>query len=747
MKILFVVESPGKISKISSYLGDDYVVVASYGHFRDLPEKKLGVNIDDNFAPNYVITKRKIASNLKSSMAKCDMLYIAADLDMEGEAIAQHIKDLLKPRKYKRLVFNAITKKDILHAIDNAGVIDDNLVAAQKARRIIDRLYGYLISPLLQQCVGPRLSAGRVQSIALKIIVQKEEEIRQFIENSSSTFDYRFTGIFQHQIGTINTVMYRKDEDKSDHVALIKKRKKVKSILGNCKESSYQITSNKTKLGTKNPPPPFDTCSLQQEASNVYRFSVSKTMTTAQRLYEAGYITYMRTDSVHISKEGHRLIKKSIKKHYSLEHYQKKVYQNKSANAQEAHEAIRPTKPILDVLPEDITDVSQRKLYELIWKRAIASQMKPAETQTIKIQISISEEPHYYFMGKLESLLYPGYLMVYGKEAQPEISVDNDDVNMVSITAKQEPDKVPGRYTEASFVKKLKQLGIGRPSTYAQTVNLLKTREYVTITDIPGIETNIIEYTLADDEIEKKSVVINVGQEKSKICPTELGISVNMFLEDKFSDMMDINFTALMENDLDAIANGDKKWYRVVRKFYRILETNITAVKKEIANDKDRLLGKDEDGYDIYATTGRYGPVVKKIIGDETRYAKIAAPLDHNSITLDIAMDLLSDPKLLCRYQSNDVLLCRGKYGEYIKCGDRNYRIPDKMIVNKDNVMDIISGSDKEFKVTVKGTKVTGKICVGKYGPYIRANNTNYRIPKSMDHNKLSSKDIVKIIK
>ena len=756
MPILFVVESPGKIAKISKIIGNKYIVVASIGHFRDLAKKTLSIKIDDNFEPKYVITKPDVVKKLKFSMKKCNMLYIASDLDMEGEAIAQHLLDVLRPSKYKRLIFNAITKKDINHAITNAGDIDHNLVNAQKARRILDRLYGYLISPVLQKNIGPKLSAGRVQSVASKMIIDRENVITEQMKNNDDLL-YSVTGKFKSEHGwDINTIMHISKKksiikfNSSDEIA-------VKKIMKKCKRSIFNLESSDSKISERNPSHPFDTCTLQQECNTSYGFTIDKTMKVAQSLYEQGYITYMRTDSVSFSKEGHKQIKEIIISKYGKKYYKYTLYENKSKHSQEAHEAIRPTKLSLECLPEKIQNKDERKVYELIWKKSVASQMISAKICIIESRISISKlsnKPIYFFMGKKEYIKSPGYLVVYGKIKDVIDKYEIDSImNVDNILAKQEPNKLTGRFTEASFVKKLKTMGIGRPSTFANIMTTLISRNYVEKKDISGTPRKIKTFTIDSDlKLHSDELTINIGKEKNKLVPTIIGIRVNDFLEDNFQEMMDYEFTSKIENELDKISSGKKNWYDVVKSFYSNLNDNITKVKCEMNNQSNRYLGKDADGCKIYATLTKYGPVVKKINNNKEYFHKIDPDLELKNIDINQAREMLSYPKILGKYKSCDVILCNGRYGKYIEYNSKKIKIPTKITsdFSLNDAIKIIKNvgksADKSF-VLINKTRTYYTICSGKYGPYINSGGKNYKIPKKMNHTKLTKAQIISILK
>ena len=806
MTILFIVESPGKIKKISQILGKNYIVKASVGHIRDLDPNKMSIDIDNYFEPIYIIMKHDVVKNLKNAMKNVDMVYLAADSDREGEQIAQSLYDVLKPKKYKRLRFNAITKTAITDAIKNADKIDKNLVDAQKARRVLDRLYGYLISPILQKQLGGKLSAGRVQSVAAKIVIDKENEIENFIDKNSDSSFFKVNGLFsgikatlyessnkksyllekpfKGKIAQLSIVDENEDEPNLNVIIFMKK----------CLKSEFMIHAVFDKIANKSPTPPFTTSTLQQEANRKFGMSVDLTMKIAQKLYEEGYITYMRTDSVEISQDGHKEIKKVIEKEYGEEYYQKNVYKNKSVSAQMAHEAIRPTHPDILSLEKELDDKYQIKLYKLIWQRTIASQMKPAKINITTIQISISKfikekiEPFYYFQGQIEKIIFPGFMLVYME------SIDDPEDNsmimtlpkwtnfkgkipsigtklfMEEIIAKQEYMKPPPRYSEASLVKKLEELGIGRPSTFVNTIKTIIMREYIKIDDVPGIKKEITVYTIKSNKSNKsknkKSLMtifedkntILLGKETKKIIPTNLGITVNNFLVENFTEMMDYKFTAKIEEELDAISNGSKVWQNVIKKFYAKLYPNVEklSVNKGIFKSPERLIGIDNDGVEIYAINTKYGPKIKKMIGNKTIYGDIDKPLTIDTIKIKDAIKIFKYPELLGKYKTNEVFLKKGKFGMFISCGNDNYSI-GKELPNDFNIKKAIEIIEKnnakkiaEFNITNNKKKIRAIVLNGKYGPYVQVieknKKKNYPVPRNMNPKNITEKNIISIM-
>jgi len=797
MSILVIVESAGKISKISKILGKNYIVKACMGHFRDLDPLKMSIDFDNNFEPIYIITKPPVVKNLKSVMKNVDMVYLAADGDREGAQIAQSLYHVLKPKKYKRLRFNEVTKKAIMAAIKNAGEIETDLVNAQKARRVLDRLFGYMISPILQKQLGGKLSAGRVQSVAAKIVIDKENEIIDFIEkNKDSTF-FKVNGL----LSKFKSVLYEssdkkpyafkpKDEFKGKiaKMPLIdKKNTNVTAFLKLCLKSDFLVHSITDRIASRSPAPPFETCTLQQEANRKFGMSIDITMRTAQKLYEGGYITYMRTDSVELSEEAHDEIKKVIIDEYGKDYYQKNVYKSKSESSQMAHEAIRPTHADLFSLEKEIDDPYQIKLYKLIWQRTIASQMKPAKIKVITIQISISKyienklEPFYYFQSQIENILFHGFMKVYVestddplddhtiKDFNGSLPKIGEKLNMDEIIAKQEYLRPPPRYSEASLVKYLKKMDIGRPSTYVNTIKTIIDRKYVKIDNVAGIEKKITTYSIKSENkkrimsIDEDNGTVLLGKESKKIIPTNLGISVNDFLVENFSEMIDYKFTAGMEKDLDKISNGEKIWHKVVQKFYDKLKPIVVELdkKKGVARESEKIIGVDDDGIEIYAIKTRDGPAIRKKMGKKFAYANIEKPLTIETIKLKDAIKLFEYPKLLGKYEKADVYLKKGPHGLYICCGNENFSFNetdetkiDRTKISLKQAIEIIktkkSNNLAEFNITEKGKKFKALVLNGKYGPYIQVKNgkktINYRISRNIDAQKLTDKKVLEII-
>ena len=765
MKNLVIVESPAKAKTIEKFLGKDYTVMSSYGHIRDLAKKEMSIDVDNNYEPQYQIAeeKTKLVSDLRKASKNADMVWLASDEDREGEAIAWHLRETLdlKPEKTKRIVFNEITKNAILHAIENPRDIDMNLVDAQQARRVLDRLVGYEISPILWAKIKPALSAGRVQSVAVRLIVERENEIHNFVSQSF----FKITASF------INP-------DNRRLVAELSRRfdteKEASEFLSSISGSSFSVAKVETKPAHRSPAPPFTTSTLQQEASRKLGYSVARTMQIAQQLYESGYITYMRTDSTNLSEVALDMARKQISQIYGERYVKTRRYHTKIKGAQEAHEAIRPT----DMQATDINaDATQRRLYELIWKRAIASQMADAELEktTIDIQISGHDE-HFACSG--EQILFDGFLKVYLESTDDE-EEENPNLQLPHVQAGapltlQEAQAVqhytqhPPRYTEASLVKKLEDLGIGRPSTYAPTISTILKREYVIKEDRAAQDFNIITLTLTPgSDIQRSERIEHLGAEKGKLFPTDIGTVVNQFLIEHFTDIMDYNFTAKVEKDFDDVANGTQAWRNVIAQFYIPFHKNVKQTQSHSQRTTgERLLGTDPaSGKKVYAKIGRYGTVIQ--IGDtnadeKPRFASMKKGQSIDNITLEQALDLFSLPRTLGQYEGSDVVVSIGRFGPYVRHDGKFYSLSktdDPYTVTIERAIEIIDikrqqAVEKERLKSLypheigeyEGDKVVSNI--GKYGPYLTYRNDNYRLPKTgVDPLTISLADAVAIIR
>jgi DNA topoisomerase I len=782
-KILFIVESPGKIKKISSILGNDYIVKASIGHIRNLDRKNLGFDVNNNFKPEYKICsdKRKVVSELKKLCKSCKEVILAADEDREGEAIAASLAEELKIKNPIRIVFNEITKTGILNALKNPRKIDKNMVDAQKARMILDKLVGYKLSPLLWGNILHGLSAGRVQSVVLRIVIDREKKIEDFSSNNTfktvGYFNDKKKNEYKSILHEINKKKSTKDILKGE-VFKLKEEKDVEKLLNIFKKSKFIVHNIHSKESLRNPSKPFITSSLQQEASIKYGFTTKRTMLIAQKLYEAGYITYMRTDSCNLSKEALQNCKSFIIEEYGKKYYKERQFKSKSKNAQEAHEAIRPTKFSRRIISGDNDRI---RLYNLIWKRTVASQMSPAKINNTYIQIEITHKKKlpYYFETNIEKIVFEGYLKVYNIKNEEEDENEDDDneenniksipkkgevMDMKNIISTEEYSKSIGRYNEASLVKKLEQYGIGRPSTFANIISKIQEKEYVIKKNINGEKKEIKILELKSNKISKKNKEILLGKEKNKLVPTDMGKRVTEYLINNFKDVMDYKFTAYMENDLDNIAKGEKIWYKVLKDFYnpfndKYLKLKNNSVTKEKSNG--RYLGEHpENKWKIYATTAKYGPVIKMFrqtaggkVSKDIKYVSIEKPYKVDSITLKDALKLLKYPYSLGKYKEKDVMINKGPYGIYIKYNNKNFPIDQKKDLNLENIISVIKEKTKNDISSIKGED--GKnydIKNGPYGYYISYNKTKKKkefvsIPKSYNIKKLTEEDIENIIK
>jgi len=768
--ILVIVESPGKIKKINSILGKDYLVKASVGHIRDLESSNLGIDIDNGFAPNYVISKDKksVVSDLKNALKTCSDVILAADEDREGEAIAASLADVLKLKDPKRIVFNEITKTALMNALKNPKKINYNLVRAQETRRFLDRIVGYKVSPVLWSNIAMKLSAGRVQSVVVKVIIDKENDI----SNLNQEAYFKITGKF-HSVddnnNNLSAVLYDLDKDKTTDKAIkgnlckLKEIEDVDKLLKIFDKSKYSVKLIEDKVSKRNPSAPFITSSLQQEASKKFNFNIKSTMSIAQKLYENGHITYMRTDSTSLSEEALKACEEYISKNYGKKYHNKKNYVSKSKNAQEAHEAIRPThieKSIVDGTPEE------KKLYSLIWKRTVASQMSAAEISVNNIYIDIVHKKKlpYYFLATNETIVFEGFLKVYNiksEEDEDELQSSNtnfkkgDKLDYDEIESKEEYPKSIGRYNEASLVKKLEDLGIGRPSTYANIITKIQERKYVDKVDLEGEEkeTNIALIKPGSSIKWSKSKTV-LGKEKQKLIPTSIGRVVTEYLCEHFDNIMEYKFTAKLEDNLDKIVDGKKKWDDILQKFWDELNPKVMNLIANTTNNNKlnsgKLLGVHPDkNLEIYTAVARYGPVVKMEDGKDIKYAPIKKPQTVDNITLEEAIELLEYPKNLGKYNNKDVLLQKGKFGLYIKYNDKNYPI-DKDNISLKDVINVIESKNKDVldEVEIKGKSY--QIRTGEYGPYISYKNgkkMNFAsIPKDKDFKNLTNDDILQII-
>jgi DNA topoisomerase I len=755
-KNLVIVESPAKARTIEKILGSDFTVKSCNGHVRDLSKKDISIDIGNNFTPKYELLseKKAVIQELQKSVKTVDKVWLATDEDREGEAISWHLLEALKldEAKTERITFHEITKTAILNAIKNPRRINRELVNAQQARRVLDRIVGYELSPLLWKKIKPGLSAGRVQSVAVRLIVERENEIKTFQTDSS----YRITALF-----SVTGKDIREIRAELNH--RFKTSGEAKQFLETCIGKEYKIVNIETKPAFKSPPPPFTTSSLQQEAGRKLGFPVSKTMVIAQQLYETGKITYMRTDSVNLSDTAISACKKEIEAVYGKEYSQVRKYTGKIKGAQEAHEAIRPTYMNL----HDIDGTKdQKNLYDLIWKRTIASQMSNAKLEKTVIDIS-SPHKSYLFQAKGEVILFEGFLKVYHESSDeddqqedtnvlPQVYV-NDLLDYNEIIATQKFTQPPFRYAETSLVKKLEELGIGRPSTYAPIISTVQKREYVVKETRKGTPRDYEVITLSKKTIKSIITTETIGAEKNKLFPTDLGIIVTGFLSEHFPGIVDYQFTATVEKQFDEIAAGDMEWTAMISKFYddfhpQISKTN-TESKKFIG---ERLLGKEpKTGMNVYVKVGKYGPLVQ--IGEtgtdiKPRFASLLKHQSVHDITLEEALPLFDFPISLGNYESGEIIVSVGPYGPYVKFESKFYQIPagiNPLKISLEQAVEIIKNKKQGIESSVIndfGGDKDLSVRKGKWGPYIKFKNENFKIPKGHDVEQLTREDCMSII-
>jgi DNA topoisomerase-1 len=753
---LVIVESPAKAKTIEKFLGKDFRVVSSFGHIRDLSKKNLGIDVENNFAPDYEVPKEKakVVSELRKAAADSKNIWIASDEDREGEAIAWHLASVLKLDLLttRRIVFHEITKEAISDAIENPRHVDMNLVNSQQARRILDRLVGFEISPVLWKKVQPSLSAGRVQSVAVRLIVEREREIISFKSESA----FRVTAIFLIDSSKGENATLRAEASKR-----FADEKEALKFLDLCKDSKYSITSINIKPGTRSPAPPFTTSTLQQEAYRKLGFSVAQTMAVAQKLYEAGKITYMRTDSTNLSSLALVKSREMIISEFGEKYSKTRQFKTKSKGAQEAHEAIRPA--YLDN-PATAGSQNEKKLYDLIWKRTVASQMADARIEKTSISIDMNNSP-VTFQANGEVIKFDGFLKVYAESSDQE---NNDEDRYVippvskgmtlsydNITATQKYTAPPPRYTEASLVKKLEELGIGRPSTYAPTISTIQNRGYVSREDRPGEKRQIKIITLLNGKVANSAKTEIAGKEKSKLFPQDIGMIVNDFLIENFSEIIDYHFTAEVEEQFDEIALGNIKWTGMIEKFYSPFHKTVTnTLEKKERKTGVRILGNHPDtGEPVTVRMGRFGPVAQ--IGDsgneeKPRYASLSKNQLLETITLAEALNLFRLPRSLGEYDGGEMVVGIGKFGPYIRYKSKFFSlkkgVDDPYIVTFDRAVEIILEKNESDKKKV--IKDFGEIMLlnGRYGPYLVRDKQNYRLPKGTDAEKLTKEDCIKII-
>jgi len=748
-KNLVIVESPAKAKTIQKYLGKDFEVIPCMGHIRDLPKKGMGIDLE-TFTPTYEVSpdKKRIVSELKESSKKSDVVWLASDEDREGEAIAWHLSEALKlnDEKTKRIVFHEITKNAILKAVENPRKIDKNLVDAQQARRLLDRIVGFEMSPILWKKVKVGLSAGRVQSVAVRLVVDREKEIRAFNPKASYKVEGQFLSIKKEEIFA---------KIKKDFAS----EKESELFLEECKNISFKVLNVEKKPGFRSASAPFTTSTLQQEASNRLGYSVSTTMRIAQRLYEEGYITYMRTDSVNLSTEAINSAKNIITEDFGKEYSSPRNYTTKNTSAQEAHEAIRPT----NFKVKSVGDSQQNKLYQLIYKRTVASQMANAKIEKTIIEIG-DKNLSQNFEASGEVIIFDGFLRVYKTFHEDESDTKNsekllpkvnigDVLERKKITSTERFTKASTRYSEASLVRKLEELGIGRPSTYAPTIQTIQNRDYVDKREIPA-KTREITQIILEETIKKEKFVEQFGYDKNKFSPTDIGIVVNDFLVDNFEEILDYGFTAKVEESFDNIANGDWLWKNVITKFYEKFHPKIESVEKNAERATgDRILGKDPNtGKNVHTRIGRFGPLIQ--IGemdDEEKplFASLMPNQNIYTINLEEALELFKVPFQLNDYENKPVIIGVGRFGPYIKWGESYISIPkneNPLSVDNRRAIEII----EEKKLadspigTYEGEPVTKG--VGRFGPFLKYKDIYVNVPKKYDFENLSKSDIEELI-
>ncbi|MBI3512325.1 MAG: type I DNA topoisomerase [Bacteroidetes bacterium] len=754
-KNLVIVESPAKAKTIEGFLGKDFLVKSSFGHVRDLVKKGLAVDTEKGFSPNYEISpdKEKVISELRKLSKDAEIVWLATDEDREGEAISWHLSEALKldVKKTRRIVFHEITKPAILRAIQTPRTIDQHLVNAQQARRILDRLVGFELSPILWKKVKPSLSAGRVQSVAVRLLVEREREISNF----KSVFSYKVSAVFSSNGSNF------KAELKNNFSSIDEAR----DFLNKCVHAEFTVASLETKPAKKSPAAPFTTSTLQQEASRKLGFSVKRTMTVAQRLYESGKITYMRTDSVNLSELAIENARMVIGKNFGEKYIHTRQYKTKSKGAQEAHEAIRPT-----YLEHNSVDAErdEARLYDLIWKRTIASQMSEAELEKTTAIISVSTAAE-KFVAQGEVIKFDGFLKVYmessdedGDEKEeregvlPALAVEQK-LNSHSITATQRFTHHPARYTEASLVKKLEELGIGRPSTYAPTISTVQDRGYVVKEDREGKPRNYSVLTLRSGNISEETRTENTGAEKAKLFPTDIGMVVTDFLSQYFPSIMDYNFTANVEEEFDEIAEGKIDWRKMLEGFYRPFHKTVeTTEEKSERASGERLLGIDPvSGKNIIVRIGRFGPLVQIGASDDPdkKFASLKKDQRMEALTLEDALELFKLPRIIGEFEGKEMKVAVGRFGPYILSNNSFYSIPktdDPLTITADRGIEIIlakrkADAEKEINTFRREGQDDVRVLNGRWGPYIAIGKSNYKIPKGSDPKSLSMEDCLAI--
>ena len=756
-KNLVIVESPAKAKTIEGFLGKEYTVKSSYGHVRDLNKNTLSVDIEHDFEPEYEISddKKALVAELRKLSKASDTVWLASDEDREGESISWHLYEALdlKKKDTKRIVFHEITKTAILNAIENPRDIDMGLVAAQQARRVLDRLVGYELSPLLWKKVKPALSAGRVQSVAVRLIVEREEEIKNFVQTSAYRITAQFTFTKDGQEYTIAAELPNRFDTEEE----------TRKFIESCINASYKVEGIEKKPATRFPAPPFTTSTLQQEAARKLGFSVANTMRIAQQLYESGKITYMRTDSVNLSSLALGMAKKEITENYGTEYVKTRQYHTKTKGAQEAHEAIRPTYLDQHTIKGS---ADERKLYELIWKRTIASQMADAQMERTNVNIGISTNDK-QFVATGEVILFDGFLKVYMESYDDDRAEDTAAIlppievgttlDMDKMEAQQRYTRHPLRYTEASLVKKMEELGIGRPSTYAPTISTIQKREYVTKGDIKGEPLNYKIITLKNNKISDKMGKENYGAEKGKLLPTDIGVLVNKFLTQYFESIIDYNFTANVEKEFDKIAEGKRQWNAMIKDFYKGFHKQIVSTTENSGKfSGEKVLGIDPaTGKKVYVKVGRFGPVAQ--IGDtesdeKPRFAGLKKDMSIESVTLEEVLKLFDFPRILGEFEGKEITVAVGRFGPYIRHDNKFYSLAktdNPGLVEYDRAVEIINEKrQKDLDNIIRTFDQDPDIQVlnGRFGPYIAYKKSNYKIPKGTDPSTLTYEQCMAIV-
>ena len=751
-KNLVIVESPAKAKTIEKFLGKDFKVQSSFGHIADLPSKELGVDVDGDFTPKYIVSsdKKKLVADLKKEAKKAEMVWLASDEDREGEAIAWHLAEELdlKKENTKRIVFHEITKTAILKAIENPRQIDYNLVNAQQARRILDRLVGYELSPVLWRKVKGGLSAGRVQSVAVRLIVEREREIEAFNPVASYRIDAEF-------------VTAQGNSFKAKLPKNFQTQAAARAFLEKNIDASYSVADLIKKPAKKSPAAPFTTSTLQQEAARKLYFSVGKTMTIAQRLYEAGLITYMRTDSVNLSNDAQQDAAKEITKSFGEAYSHPRKYKGKSKGAQEAHEAIRPTQMSRHSIEGDY---DQTRLYDLIWKRTLASQMSDAQLErtNVKIAITSSQAVKEQFTANGEMIKFDGFLKVYlegidndeqEQEGMLPKLVKADVLGANYITATERFTRPPYRFTEASLVKQLEELGIGRPSTYAPTISTIISRKYVEKGTVEGVERKYLQLTLENQILKDNTLLETIGSDKGKLVPTDIGMIVNDFLVEHFSSVLDFNFTAKVEQDFDDIAEGKEDWKHMLKEFYGKFHPTVEDVKENAERESgERILGKDpESGRTVLVRLGKFGPMAQ--IGapddDEKKFASLRPDQQLHLVTFDQVMDLFKLPKDLGTYEGEQVDVNNGRFGPYVRFGKMFVSLPkgiDPLDVDMSYAIELIEEKKKADAPVYIYEDLPVQKGTGRFGPFIKWNNMFINVNKKYDFDSLSDADIIELI-